>query len=48
MAETADEYTILIGNPEGRRPSGTPVRRVGVILKLFLKEWDVIAWIGFR
>jgi hypothetical protein len=39
-----------VGNPEGKRPLGRPIRRWMVNIKLDLRElgWDGIYWIELR
>jgi hypothetical protein len=40
-------YIILVGKPEGKRPLGTPRRRLDGDIKMDLKERgrDVVDWI---
>jgi hypothetical protein len=41
------EYRILVGKPEGKRPLGRPRRRWVENIKMDLREigWDVVDWI---
>jgi hypothetical protein len=45
MGEGKDDYRILVGRPEGRRPLGRPRHRKGIILKWISKKWDGVDWI---
>jgi hypothetical protein len=47
MGERRNAYTILVGNPEGRRPLKRPRRRWVDNIKMDLREtgWDGIDWI---
>jgi hypothetical protein len=38
MGEKTNAYSILVGNPEGKRPLGRPRRRWVVNLKMDLRE----------
>jgi hypothetical protein len=42
-----NEYRILVGNPEGKRPLGRPRRRWVDNIKMDLREigWDGMDWI---
>jgi hypothetical protein len=48
MGKMTNGYNISIGKPEGKRPFGTPVHRVGEILKSILKKWGLNILIEFR
>jgi hypothetical protein len=41
MEDRRGSYTVLVGNPEGKRPLGRP----RVILKWFFKKWN---WRGME
>jgi hypothetical protein len=43
MEETRNAYRILVGNPEGKRPQGTPRRRWVDSISMDLRE---IGWYG--
>jgi hypothetical protein len=43
MGETRNEYRILVGKPEGKRPLGNPRRRWVDNIKMDLRE---IGWNG--
>jgi hypothetical protein len=47
MAEKRNEYRILVGKPEGKRPPGRPRRRRVDNIKIDLREigWGSIDWI---
>jgi hypothetical protein len=47
MGETRNAYRILVGKPEGKRPSGKPRRRWVDNIKMDLREigWDGMDWI---
>jgi hypothetical protein len=47
MGETWNAYTILVGEPEGKRPLGRPRRRWVDNIKMDLEEivWDRMDWI---
>jgi hypothetical protein len=47
MGERRNAYRILVGNPEGKRPLGSPRRRWVDNIKLDLREigWDGMDWI---
>jgi hypothetical protein len=47
MGEKRNEYRILVGKPEGKRPLGRPRRRWVDNIKMNLREigWDGIDWI---
>jgi hypothetical protein len=47
MGEKSNAYRILVGNPEGKRPLGTPRRRWVGNIKMDLRErgWDSMDWI---
>jgi hypothetical protein len=47
MGETKNEYRILVGEPEGKRPLGRPRRRWVDIIKMGFREigWDGVDWI---
>jgi hypothetical protein len=38
MGEMGNEYKILVGQPEGRRPLGRPTRRWEDTIKIDMKE----------
>jgi hypothetical protein len=38
MAESRDEYRVLVGKPEGKRPLGTPRRKWESNIKMDLQE----------
>jgi hypothetical protein len=44
MGEKRNAYTILVGNPEGKRPLGRPRHRWVDNIKMDLR-WDGIDWI---
>jgi hypothetical protein len=39
-------YRVLVGKPEGRRPSGIPKRNGEIILRSILEEWNEGAQVG--
>jgi hypothetical protein len=47
MGENMNEYRILVGMPEGKRPLGRPRRRWVDNIKMVLREigWDGMDWI---
>jgi hypothetical protein len=47
VGEKSNEYRILVGKPEGKRPLGRPRRRWVYDIKMDLREigWDGMAWI---
>jgi hypothetical protein len=47
MGENRNAYRILVGNPEGKRPLGRPIRRWVDNIKMDLREirWDDMDWI---
>jgi hypothetical protein len=47
MWEKRNEYRILVGKPEGKRPLGRPRRRLMDNIKMDLREigWDGVDWI---
>jgi hypothetical protein len=47
MEEKRNEYSILVGKPEGKRPLGKPRRRWVDNIKMDLREieWDGVDWI---
>jgi hypothetical protein len=47
MGEMMNEYRILAGKPEGRKPLGIPRRRCVDDIKMYLSEieWDSMDWI---
>jgi hypothetical protein len=47
MREKRNEYRILVGKPEGKRPLGRPRRRWVDNIKIALREigWDGMDWI---
>jgi hypothetical protein len=48
MGEKRNEYRILVGMPEGKRPLGRPRHRLMDNIKMDLREigWDGMDWIG--
>jgi hypothetical protein len=44
MEEGKDVYLILVGKPEGKRQLRRHRRRRGIILRCFLRKWDVGVW----
>jgi hypothetical protein len=48
MGEKRNAYRILVGNPEGKRPLGTPRRRWVDKIKMDLREigWNGMDWIN--
>jgi hypothetical protein len=48
MGEKRNVYTILVGNPEGKRPLGRPRCRWVVNIKMDLREkgWNGMDWIN--
>jgi predicted small integral membrane protein len=46
--EKSNEYRLLVGKPEGRRPLGRPRRRRLDNIRIDLGElgWGDVAWIG--
>jgi hypothetical protein len=47
MGEMRNEYTMLVRNPEGKRPLGNPENRWKDNIKMYLKEigWEGVDWI---
>jgi hypothetical protein len=47
MGEPRNAYRILVGNPEGKTPLGTPRRRWVDNIKMYLREigWYGVDWI---
>jgi hypothetical protein len=47
MGKKRNAYKILVGNPEGKRPLGRPIRRWVDNIKMDLREigWNVRDWI---
>jgi hypothetical protein len=47
MVENRNAYRILVGMPEGKRPLGSPRRRLVDNIKMDLREieWDGVDWI---
>jgi hypothetical protein len=47
MGEKRNAYSILVGNPEGKRPLGSPKHRWVNNIKMDLREigWDGMDWI---
>jgi hypothetical protein len=47
MGEKRDEYSILVGKPEGKRPLRRPKGRWVVNIRMDLREigWDGVDWI---
>jgi hypothetical protein len=48
MGEKRNAYTLLVGNPEGKRPLGRPRRRWVDNIKMDLLGigWGSVDWIG--
>jgi hypothetical protein len=46
MAESRDEYRVLVGKPEGKIPLGRPVRKWEGNIKMELQEVRCGAWNG--
>jgi hypothetical protein len=48
MGEKRNAYSILVGNPEGKRPLGRPRRRWEDNIKMDLREigWGGMDWIN--
>jgi hypothetical protein len=48
MGETKNEYSILVGKPEGNRPLRRPRRMWVDNIKMGLREigWDGVVWTG--
>jgi hypothetical protein len=48
MGEKTNVYRLLLGEPEGRRPLGTPRRRWLDIIRMYHLEvgWGDVDWIG--
>jgi hypothetical protein len=48
MEEKRDVYRLLVGNPEGKRPLGSPRHRCMDNIMMDLAEigWDGVDWIG--
>jgi hypothetical protein len=47
MGEERDEYRVLMGKPEGKRPLGKPRRRWEDVIRMDLREigWGSVDWI---
>jgi hypothetical protein len=47
MGENMNSYSILVGNPEGKRPPGRPRSRRMYNVKMVLREmgWGAMEWI---
>jgi hypothetical protein len=47
LKKRTDEYSVLVGKPEGNGPLGRPGRRWEDNIKIDLKEigWEVVHWI---
>jgi hypothetical protein len=47
MGEKRNEYRILAGKPEGKRPLGRPRRRWVDNIKIYFREkgWNGVVWI---
>jgi hypothetical protein len=45
MGEKRNAYKIFLGNPEGKRPLGRPIRRWVDSVKIYLKR-DRMGWYG--
>jgi len=51
VGERKGVYRVLVENPEGKRPLGSPRRRWEDNIKMDLQEWDVrtrtgLIWLG--
>jgi hypothetical protein len=48
MGEKRNEYKLLVGKPEGKRPLGKPRRRWVDNIRMDFVEvgWDDVDWIG--
>jgi hypothetical protein len=48
MGEKRNEYRLLVGKPEGKRPLGRPRRRWVNNIRVDLREvdWGDVDWIG--
>jgi hypothetical protein len=46
MGEKSDVYTVLVGNPEGKRSLGRPRFNSESSIKKDFQEWDMRAWTG--
>jgi hypothetical protein len=48
MGEKMNEYRIVVGNPEGKRPLGRPRRRWVDNINMDLRQigWDGMDWIN--
>ena len=44
MEQSENEYRVLVGRPEGRKPLGRPKRRWEDNIKMDLKELGCDAW----
>jgi hypothetical protein len=47
MGTMRNEYKILVGKPEGKRPLGSPRRRWEDNIRIDVREigWEVVDWI---
>jgi hypothetical protein len=41
MVEGRGVYRVLVGNPEGKRPLGSPRRGWENVIRMIFKKWDV-------
>jgi hypothetical protein len=48
MGEKRNDYKLLVGKPEGKRPLGRPRRRCVDNIKMYLLKigWGGVDWIG--
>jgi hypothetical protein len=47
MGEKRNAYRLLVGNPGGKRPLGSPRRRWVNNIRTILERWDGVMWTGF-
>jgi hypothetical protein len=46
MGEKRIAYRLLVGKPEGKRPSGRPRHRWVDNVRMDFERWDGVMWIG--
>jgi hypothetical protein len=48
MGQKRNEYRLLVGKPEGRKPLGRPRHRWVDVIRMYLGEveWGEVDWIG--